>query len=321
MPDRRMSDEACPPSGEALCWMALTFAPDVGAVTARRLVARFGSAEAVLRAPAAELVGVGHVTPAVAGQIAGIAARFDHVAATAETMGGEGIRLLLLDDPTYPANLALLRDAPPALYVRGDLTDADERAVAIVGTREPSPAGVQAASLVARALGGLGITIVSGLALGIDAGAHAGALEAGRTLAALGSGLSNVYPSQHRELADAVAEQGALFSERPPDLSPSRRSLLARNRLIAGLARAALVAQVRERGGSFVTARCALKLGRPVFVMSWPEAEFAVGARRLVEMGAQPITSAADIGALAEAASLPPPAVEQPAFDELRDRP
>ena len=319
MPDPRPSNDLFPPSGEALCWMALTFAPDVGAVAARRLADCFGSAAAVLRTPVPQLVGAGRVTPAVARQIAAIAANFDQVSAAAETMGGEGIRLLLLDDPDYPANLAPLRDAPPALYLRGDPQPSDERAVAVVGTRQPSEAGAQAARLVARTLAQEDITIVSGLALGIDAAAHAGALETGRTLAALGSGLSNVYPARHRPLADAVARQGALFSERPPDASPARRHLLARNRLIAGLARAVLVVQVRSRGGSFTTARHALRLGRPVFVMGWPEPEFAAGAQRLAQMGAHSVTHASDLAAIAMAASLPLPEVEQPTLDDLYD--
>jgi len=306
-----------PDPPEALCWMALTFAPDVGAVTARRLAARFGSAAAVLRTSIPELVGVGRVLPAVAGQIAAIAADFDQVRAAAETMGGEGIRLLLLDSASYPVNLSSLRDAPPVLYLRGDLHASDERAVAIVGTRQPSSAGAEAARLVARTLAAIGITIVSGLALGIDAAAHAGALEGGRTLAVLGSGLSRIYPREHRSLADAVAQQGALVSERPPDATAKRRYLLARNRLIAGLARAVLVAQVKERGGSFVTARHAFALRRPVFVMRWPEPEFAAGADRLIQLGAHAINTAADITALAAAASLPPPEVEQVAFDDV----
>jgi len=312
MSDPRTSDEA-------LCWMALTFAPDVGAVTARRLADRFGSAAAVLRTPADELVGAGGVTFAVAGQIAAAAANFHEVCAAAETMGGEGIRLLLLDDPAYPANLSVMRDAPPALYVRGEPRPPDELAVAMVGTRKPSEAGVEAARLVARTLAAAGVTIVSGLALGIDAAAHTGALESGRTLAALGSGLSNVYPAKHRPLAEAVTARGALFSEHPPDASVRRRYLLARNRLIAGLARAVLVVQVRERGGSFVTARHALRLGRPVFVMRWPEEEFAAGAERLVEMGARLVTSAAEITALAAAAATPPPEAEQGELEDLYD--
>lgn len=310
-----MTDPHC---DEALCLMALTFATDVGAVTLRRLVARFGSAGAVLGASLSDLMGPGRLPRAAAQQIAGIAGRLDKVKAEAEAMEREGIRLLLLGEAGYPANLASLRDAPPALYVRGTLEPEDERAVAIVGTRQPSPAGAEAARLVAFALADEGITIVSGLAVGIDAGAHRGALEGGRTLAVVGSGLSRVYPSEHRELADAIASQGALLSERPPGAPPRRRHLLARNRLTAGLARCVVVGQVRGPGGSFVTARYALKAGRPVFVMSWPEPEFAAGPQRLVEEGARQIATAQDIADIMAAASLPPP-VEQQTLDDAYD--
>ncbi|MCZ6599288.1 MAG: DNA-processing protein DprA [Acidobacteria bacterium] len=208
------------------------------------------------------------------------------------------IKVLTRGDPAYPALLEEIDDPPPVLYVRGDMVEADDPAVAIVGSRRASPYGLAMARILARDLAAAGVTVVSGLARGIDAAAHGGALAAtgGRALAVLGSGPDIIYPPEHRRLATAVAAHGALLSEFPPGTPPLPRHFPWRNRIISGLARGVVVVEAAAGSGSLITARLALDQGREVYAVPGPvTAPGSHGTHDLLRQGARLTTSAADV--------------------------
>lgn len=255
-----------------LHWVALATFAGLGGKSITRLLEHFGSLEAVFAAPVRELAGIRRIGRRTAEAIA----RVDLAAVEAEIAAftRQEIAVLTWEDAAYPANLLRAPDAPPVLFVKGTLKPGDVRAVAIVGTRTPTPAGAALAQHMARELSSRGWAIVSGLALGIDAAAHRGALEAGgRTLAVLGSGVASIYPRQHRPLSGAIERQGALLSEGHPGAGVTRRSLIARNRITSGLSRAVIVVESSTDSGSASTARRALAQGRPVFAIGGDGAE------------------------------------------------
>jgi DNA processing protein len=208
------------------------------------------------------------------------------------------IQVLTLDDAAYPALLKEIHDPPPVLYLRGEIVEDDDPAVAIVGSRRASPYGLAMARILARDLAAGGVTVVSGLARGIDAAAHGGALAAtgGRALAVLGSGPDVIYPPEHRRLAAAVAARGALLSELPPGTPPLARHFPWRNRIISGLARGVVVVEAAAGSGSLITARLALDQGREVYAVPGPvTAPGSHGTHDLLRAGARITTSAADV--------------------------
>jgi DNA processing protein len=176
-------------------------------------------------------------------------------------------------ESTYPANLRPLRDAPP-LHCRGELLSADARSVAVVGTRSPSRKGLAQARRLASRLARADVTVVSGLARGIDTAAHEAGLDAGgRTIAVLGCGIDDVYPAENRALADRIALRGALISQLPARTPPSAQALRARNALIAGIAQATVVIEAGSTSGARIAARWTLALGRPLFLTELVAAE------------------------------------------------
>jgi len=268
-------------------WFALNSVPGIGAVGMRRLVRVFGSPQAVLEAHPDELADRGGLQAFQAYALGKIAARLDALEEEVASAQKDGVRFILLGEPAYPRNLAETPDAPPLLYVRGNLLQTDSNSVAVVGTRGPDALGLRIAGELAVGLAREGISVVSGLALGIDGAAHRGALEGGgRTIGVLGSGVLRPYPWQHGALALAVARQGALVSEVPLRARASTPALMARNRILAGLARAVVVIQSRGSGGAPVTAKRALALGRPAFYISGQEEPFESGCRDLAALGA-----------------------------------
>ncbi len=208
-----------------------------------------------------------------------------------------GVHIVTLEDAEYPQRLRTIYDPPSALYVRGCLAPADEIAVAVVGSRHASLYGLQCAERLAYELALRGITVVSGLARGIDAAAHRGALKAsGRTLAVLGNGLSRVYPPEHRALADEVARHGALISEYPMETKPLPHNFPRRNRLISGLSLGVVIVEAATRSGALITADCALEQGREVFAVPGPiTAVSSQGTHHLLKQGARLVTSVEDI--------------------------
>ena len=205
--------------------------------------------------------------------------------------------LITLGDPRYPPLLADTRRPPVALFVVGDPDWLTTAQLAVVGSRNPTPAGAGNARAFARELAGCGLTITSGLALGVDAAAHQGALEAGGgTLAVLGTGADRVYPASHRDLAKQIAQGGALVSEFPPGTGASKENFPQRNRIISGMAHGTLVVEAAQRSGSLITARLAGEQGREVFAIPGSiHNPLARGCHRLLREGAKLVESAADI--------------------------
>ncbi len=208
-----------------------------------------------------------------------------------------GIRVVPLPDPAYPRPLAELTDSPLVLLVRGQLSALSWPAIAIVGARAATIAARATARRLARELAGAGLTIVSGLARGIDAEAHRGALEAGgRTLGVLACGLDRIYPPEHRQLVEEMLENGAILSEMPLGVAPRREFFPLRNRIISGLCLATIVVEARRRSGSLITVRHALNQGREVFVVPGSiDGPFAEGTNQLLRDGARPIRSGSDV--------------------------
>jgi DNA processing protein len=214
-----------------------------------------------------------------------------------ERMARRGYRLLVLGEADYPPLLAAIPDPPIALTVRGELLREDALAISIVGSRRATPYGRDTARRLSRDLASLGLTIVSGLARGIDASGHEGALEApGRTLAVLGSGLDQLYPPEHRKLAERVAERGAVLSEFDLDEPPHARNFPRRNRVITGLALGTLVVEAAAKSGSLISARLALDQNREVFAVPGPVGSpGSEGVHALLRDGARLVTRAEDV--------------------------
>jgi len=264
-------------------WVALSILPGVGGVTFRRLLAHFGSVTGILAASEAELRavnGVGEKTASAIHHASSEASR-----SLLSALSAEGIYPLIWDDAGFPQNLIATPDAPSALFVKGDLSPADDLAVAIVGRRAASPGALHAAAHVAGALARRGITVVSGLAIGVDSAAHLGALDAGgRTLAVLGSGIRSVHPLRNRALAERLTTRGALLSELHPDAGPTPTQLVARDRIISGLSCLTIVVESGETGGSMRTAEFARRQGRVLAAMPG-----SPGTDMLIAGGAEPV--------------------------------
>ncbi len=249
-------------------WIALNMTPGVGPRVAARLLERFGAAEAVFGALRAELAQL-RLRPET---LESIALRDRHEAADAELVRVRelGADVLVLDDGTYPALLREIADPPITLYVKGAWQEClDAPCVAIVGSRRASTYGQNTATMLARELAARGVTIVSGLARGVDAAAHRGALEAGgRTVAVLGTGVDEIYPRDHDKLAaEILAQQGALVSQFPLATPPLPENFPYRNRIISGLSLGVALVEAAENSGSLITARLAMEQNREVFAV------------------------------------------------------
>jgi DNA processing protein len=232
--------------------------------------------------------------PIAAGRaIAAADARSDRMKRLEES----SLRVVPLTDPAYPEALAALVDAPPVLVVRGSVPVLKAPAIAIVGARAATRSARANARSLARELASAGLTIVSGLARGIDAEAHRGALEAkGRTIGVLACGLDQIYPPEHRSLAHEIAEAGAVISEMPFGIPPRPAHFPLRNRIISGLCLGVIVVEARRRSGSLITVRHALGQGREVFVVPGSiDGPFAEGTNQLLREGARPICCARDV--------------------------
>jgi len=207
-----------------------------------------------------------------------------------------GINVLGWNDPQFPAGLLAVSDCPPALWYRGDLSALRAPAVAIVGSRAASAVALETAARLGEDLAALGVTVVSGLARGVDSAAHRGALRQGRTIAVLGSGVDRIYPAEHRDLATAIAARGLVSSEFAPGSAPLPFRFPLRNRIISGLSRAVVVIEASDRSGSLITAACALEQGREVMAVP---GNVLTGRNRgghaLLRDGARIVETAADI--------------------------
>ncbi len=294
-----------------LDYLQLALTSGIGSVLLERLVERFGSASAVLRASPTELCEVPGVGVAVSRGLRNAENR-ERALQTQEFCIAHNIDVLLPDNAAFPRLLKEIPDPPSLLFVRGQLRAQDALSIAIVGTRRASHYGRAQAERFARGLSRCGLTIVSGLARGIDAIAHESALEAGgRTIAVLSSGVHEIYPPQHIELSESIAARGALVSEMPPGTIPKRGMFPRRNRLISGLCVATLVIEAGECSGALITARLAGEQGRDVLAMpgmvSSPNAR---GCHRLIRDGAILVQDPEDViealGPLAASVEISP---------------
>ena len=279
----------------------------IGPVRVRALVEALGSPEAVLAAPAAALAAVRGIGPKVAENV--VQQRDGLDAGREEQAAAKlGARLVTPEDAEYPAPLKTIYDPPLCLYVRGTLEKKDDQALAVVGTRRASHYGAAQADRLAYQAAKAGFTIVSGLARGIDTVAHRAALKAGgRTLAVLGGALDCLYPPENRDLADQIAENGALISEFPLGREPDRTTFPYRNRVVSGLSKGVLVVEAGVDSGAMNTAEQALEQGRSVLaVPGRVDLEGARGPHRLIQNGARLVQDLEDI--LREFEFLFPPA-------------
>ncbi|WP_147821742.1 DNA-processing protein DprA [Salidesulfovibrio onnuriiensis] len=208
-----------------------------------------------------------------------------------------GANVLCWHDPRYPERLRHIPDSPEFLYYQGDVSLLTNPAVGVVGARKCTEFGLQAAFSISRQLSRIGITVVSGMALGIDGQAHRGGLQGlGKSVAVLGCGLENTYPPEHEDLKRQLAEEGCLVSEFPPDTPPISKNFPYRNRIISGLSLGVLVAEAANRSGSLITARLASEQGREVFALPGPLGQPTfTGCHRLIKQGAALVENAADI--------------------------
>jgi len=275
-------------------WLCLALTPGVGTARFIRLLARLGTPGRVLSATQAELADV--VGDNLATRIRQNAQATD-LDLQEDRMNEHGVILLTMDDPLYPPQLAEIYDPPLLLYVRGELKDEDQYAVAIVGTRKASSHGLKMAHSLAFELAGRGITVVSGLAEGIDSAAHRGALEAGgRTIAVLGSGHDQVFPAANADLLHRIIHQGCAISPFPMGMHALKQNFPQRNRVLSGLCLGTIVVEAPPGSGSLITAKYAAEQGREVFAVPGP-AGFANsrGPHELIRDGARLVESVDDI--------------------------
>ena len=297
--------------------IALNLTGLVGNVLYRRLRARAGSARAIFGLSGDELARIDGVRPRHVERLRQADLR-DQVAREKEQADEAGVRIIALEEKEYPSLLASIFDPPLVLYVRGEFRPADALAVAMVGARRSSYYGRKQAQRLASALARSGFTVVSGLARGIDAAAHEGALEGGgRTLAVVGCGLSQVYPEEHTGLAERIAGQGVILSEHPMGFPVLAKNFPRRNRIISGLSLGVVVVEATGRSGSLITARWALEQGREVFAVPGPvdRPSFA-GCHRLIRDGARLVETVEDV--LEELGPLER-AVVTPRGEEVKD--
>lgn len=305
---------------ERLDWLRLIRTENVGPVTFYQLLRRFGSATAALEALPGLARSGGRRVPLT---IYSREAALRELAALEE----HGIALIAWGEPDYPSSLAAIDDAPPLLTVRGQRELLQRRAIAVVGARNASANGRRIAREIASELGRSGLLVVSGLARGIDAAAHLGALPTG-TVAVLGGGVDVVYPEENRELYEVIAERGAVIAEPPLGTIPQARHFPRRNRIISGLSLGVVVVEAAARSGSLITARFALDQGREVFaVPGSPLDPRCRGTNDLIRHGATLTETAEDVlqqfpgsalGKLAEPFQ-PPPAFAQSAASDDRE--
>jgi DNA processing protein len=301
----RLSDE------QRIDWLRLIRSQNIGPRTFRALINHFGGARAALEElPALARRGGGRTSPKI----------WSREAAEREIDAARelGVEFIAIGEADYPHRLQMIDDAPPLLAVRGNREALALPAVAVVGSRNASAAGIKLTQLIAHGLSEAGFAVASGLARGIDAAAHRASLKTG-TIAVLAGGLDRVYPPEHEELLEQILPSGAAISEMPLGWQPRAQDFPRRNRLISGLALGVVIVEAAKRSGSLITARLALEQGREVFaVPGSPLDPRAEGTNSLIKQGATPVTEASDIIAvLAPIMGIGEPARElEPTDDE-----
>ena len=290
-------------------WLALSLTKGLGGEGARRLLMEFGSPEAVFAASIGSLKSVlkPHVPPEITKGIAK-----EDIAPALSWLEDGNNHIVTLADNDYPQSLLNIPDPPLLLYVKGRLDLLNRPALAIVGSRNATPQGIGNAEAFAKSLSDTGLSIISGMAHGIDAAAHRGALRGqGGSIAVVGTGLDKVYPAANRDLAHLLAQQGALVSEFPLGTPPLPANFPRRNRIISGMSAGCLVVEASLQSGSLITARLAIEQGRDVFAVPGSiHAPQSKGCHALLKQGAKLVESAQDIleelgGLLVTPASTP----------------
>jgi DNA processing protein len=281
---------------ELKSWLALSTVPNVGPIRFISLVKHFGSPEAVLSASEKELTDFPDIGHVIASNIKrkvdwGLAEK------QLELIEKNQVQLLTFKDEDYPENLKSIYDPPPFLFIKGDIKKEDKNAIAMVGCRMASPYGRQITEKIGRELAKRGITIVSGLARGIDSIGHLSALEeSGRTIAVFGSGLDVIYPPENKKLVERIVENGAIISEFLLGTKPEAPNFPRRNRLISGLSLGVVIVEAGAKSGALLTAQFALEQNREVFAIPGNiGAKNSEGTNQLIKQGAKLVTSVEDI--------------------------
>lgn len=272
--------------GDVKYWVGLNTVSGIGPVRFKRLLEHFQDAGSAWQASQSELQAAGLDSRSIEALLA--TRRSLSLDSEVARLAQEGATVLTWEDEGYPSRLRQIHSSPPLLYVRGEILPEDEWAVAVVGTRAATRYGRQMVEEIAGDLARSGITVVSGLARGIDSLAHRAALRAGgRTIAVLGSGIDIIYPHEHRDLADKIIERGALITEYPLGTKPEAGNFPPRNRIISGLSLGTLVVEAGKRSGALITADYALEQGREVFALPGSvNSRKSEGTNRLIQEGA-----------------------------------
>jgi DNA processing protein len=280
---------------ERLYWVGLNQVNGIGAARLRGLLAYFDSAQAAWEAPASQLKAAGLPNKAIE-SLQKVRASVD-LTELWENLASKEIGLLTWLDEFYPSRLKEIDQPPPILYTRGEVTSQDHWAVAIVGTRRMTPYGKQVTEEAARFLAQNGVTVVSGMARGVDTAAHSAALKAGgRTIAVMGSGVDNIYPPENRGLANEIIAKGALVSDFALGTPPDKRNFPPRNRIISGLSLGVVIVEAGKKSGALITANFALEQGREVFAVPGNiNAPYSKGPNRLIANGAHPLLEPEDL--------------------------
>jgi DNA processing protein len=275
--------------------ISLNLIPDFGTISLKKLLEFFAKPENILRAPQDKLIAVSGIGQNIAEKIHSLKKEdLDRELALAKK---HGLKIMTIDDKDYPQNLKNIPDPPIVLYLKGEIRKEDIISVAIVGSRRASFYGLSNAEKFAADLSGKGFTVVSGMARGIDAAAHKGALkQAGRTIAVMGSGFNHIYPPDNKKLFEEIAGNGAVVSEFPIDTEPKKLNFPRRNRLISGLALGVLVVEAAQNSGALITADFALEQGREVFALPGKiDSCTSFGTNELLKQGAKLVSCAEDI--------------------------
>ncbi len=287
------------PSTALKGWLELQAVKGLGPITFTRLINRFGSPEAIRLANLTELAKTGDISPSLARSLKQplSTTTYKQIQREIEAVEAGQFSILTLNDSCYPPRLKIIVDPPPLLYYTGQLLDRDQQALAIIGARKGSHAGRAFTRQLSHDLAALGFTIISGLARGIDADAHEGALASkGRTVAVLGCGINRTYPPEHCTLRERIEENGAILSEFPMGTSPQAFHFPQRNRVISGLSLGVVVTEATLKSGSLITARMAAEQNREVFAVPGNVTHpLSQGPHRLIKQGAKLVEKPWDI--------------------------
>jgi DNA processing protein len=277
-------------------WLALKSIPGIGNRTFKRLLTYFGTPENVFKSPGKDLLATEAVSPRVISGIQNFK-EAKRIRKELKEVKKRGFQMVSFADDEYPNNLRQIHDPPPILYIHGKQLADIGPAISIVGSRHPTSYGLAMTRDLSSGLAGFGLTVVSGMARGIDTAAHEGALAVhGKTVAVLGCGLGTIYPAENKRLNDKIAEFGAVISEFPLHAGPEAHHFPIRNRIISGMSVGTVIVEATTRSGSLITARCATEQGREVFAVPGSVRSFkSTGTHQLIKEGAKLVENVTDI--------------------------